>query len=66
MRVALGSTRRLWSVLTLTLIAAIAIVAGISSQAAMRASEIAASPRRSLNCGRLVLHSTNSKMVALR
>ena len=42
MRVALGSTRRLWSVLTLTLIAAIAIVAGISSQTAMRASELAA------------------------
>jgi hypothetical protein len=46
MRVALGSTRRLWCVLALTVIAAITIVAGISSQTAtIRTSEMAAAQR---------------------
>jgi hypothetical protein len=46
MRVALRSTRPLWCVLALTVIAAIAIVAGICSQTAtIRASEIAAAER---------------------
>ena len=46
MRSALGSKPRLWWVLALTVGAAIAIVAGISSQTAtIRASEMAAAER---------------------
>ena len=46
MRVALGGSRRLWFVVAITVVAAITIVGGISSQTAtIRASEIAAAQR---------------------
>ena len=47
MRSALGSKLRLWSVLAITVISAVAIVAGISSQtASIQASEMAAAAAR--------------------
>jgi hypothetical protein len=46
MRSALGSKPRLWCVLALTVVAAFAIVAGISSQTAMiHAKEMSATER---------------------
>jgi hypothetical protein len=46
MRVALAGSRRFWFVVAITVVAAITIVAGISSQTAtIRASEMAAAGR---------------------